>query len=76
VLKEGKDEDQKICYYLPCYVRFKVKEIGEVNIEGLKGAVSGTLLFSFYYGDMPKKLVKQFVGKNTEKSILLQFSRQ
>lgn len=61
--------------YLPCYVRFKVKEIISIDIEGLQGTVSGTLLFSFYYGDLDDKILKQFIGDG-DKSILLQFSRQ
>ena len=72
VLKEaGK---KKTTYYLPCYVRFKVKELIGVDIDALQATVSGTLLFGFSYGKMDKKIVDQFVGGN--KAILLQFSRQ
>jgi hypothetical protein len=39
------------------------------------GTISGTLLFSFYYGNLDRKIVDQFVGEGS-KSILIQFSRQ
>lgn len=60
---------------MPCYVRFKVKELLNIDIEGLQGQVSGTLLFSFYYGNLSRDIVDQFVGE-ADKGILLQFSRQ
>jgi hypothetical protein len=65
----------KIIYYLPAYVRFKVKELLSLDIEGLQGEVSGTLLFSFYYGNLSQEILDQFVGE-AEKGILLQFRRQ
>ena len=66
---------KKILYYLPCYVRFKVKELLNINIEELTATVSGTLLVTIYYGNMNKSIVDQFTGEGS-KAILLQFSRQ
>lgn len=60
---------------MPCYVRFKVKEIEAIDIEGLQGTISGTLLFSFYYGNLDRHIIDQFVGEGS-KAILIQFSRQ
>jgi hypothetical protein len=60
--------------YLPCYVRFKVKEISKIDIEGLNGEVSGTLLFTFYYGAVDRAIIDRFVGG--ENAILLNFSHQ
>jgi hypothetical protein len=73
VLKEPKSN--RTLYYLPCYIRFKVKEISSLDIEGLQAVISGTLLFSFYYGNLDRRIVDQFVGDGS-KAILLQFSRQ
>lgn len=72
VFKE--DKKKKVTYYLPCYVRFKVKELINVDIDDLTASVSGTLLFSFCYGNMDEELVDAFL--EGDKHILLQFSRQ
>jgi hypothetical protein len=56
-------------------VRFKVKDVDQIDVTGLHGTISGTLLFTFYYGNLDKKIVNQFVGKGS-KAILIQFSRQ
>jgi hypothetical protein len=60
VLKEEKKT--RTLYYLPCYVRFKVKELLNIDIEGLQSSVAGTLLFSFYYGNLDRAILEQFVG--------------
>jgi len=51
-----------------------VKELISVDIDGLTASVSGTLLFSFFYGEMDEELVNSFL--EGDKHILLQFSRQ
>jgi hypothetical protein len=43
-------------------VRFKVKELLNINIEELTATVSGTLLVTIYYGNMSKSIVDQFTG--------------
>lgn len=73
VLRESKKK--KTIYYIPCYVRFKVKELLNINIDDLTATVSGTLLVTIYYGNMDRKIVDQFTGEGN-KAILLQFSRQ
>lgn len=47
-------------YYLPCYVRLKVKAITEMSLEERKGSFSGTLIFSFYYEGLPEEVLDQF----------------
>ena len=54
LIEEKKD---KITYYLPCYVRLRVKNIKEFQIESLSGVVSATLLFGFYYGILPNDIL-------------------
>lgn len=74
LIEESKD---KTIYYLPCYIRLKVKTIKELEIEKLSGVVSGTLLFSFYYGNLPQEILSQFTGpEDDKKAILIQLSRQ
>ena len=73
LVEEKKD---KITYFLPCYVRIKVKSVKQLEIESLSGMISGTLLFSFYYGNLPRYLIDQFTGPDATKSILLQLGRQ
>ena len=73
VIKEEKKN--RTLYYLPCYVRFKVKEILTIDIAALQATISGTLLFSFSYGNLGRDIVDQFVGEGA-KAILLQFGRQ
>lgn len=48
-----------------------------MEIEKLSGVVSGTLLFSFYYGNLPEGILAQFTGpEDDKKAILIQLSRQ
>ena len=60
---------------MPCYVRLKVKNIKEFDLEKLSGIVNATLLFSFYYGNLPTHILEQFTGDG-KKAITLQLSRQ
>ena len=39
-------------YYLPCYVRLLVKEISNINVAEMQAEVVGTLIFTFYYGNL------------------------
>jgi len=59
---------------LPCYVRFKVKELINIDVSDLTATVSGTLLVSIYYGNLSMDIVKPFSKGN--KPIMIQFSRQ
>lgn len=63
-------------YYLPCYVRFVVKEITKVNVAEMQAEVLGTLLFTFYYGDLDEKILNKFThfGQN-HKPIFLEFNK-
>lgn len=72
LIEEKKD---KIFYYLPCYVRFKVKSVNEFDVEKLSGVISGTLLFGFYFGNLPEHLLQQFT-RDGSKAVTLQFARQ
>jgi hypothetical protein len=67
-----------LVYYLPCYVRFLVKEIKNVDAEGMEATVAGTLLFSFYYGNVEQELIQAFAGEGGEQlsAILLEFNQE
>ena len=68
-------QPSKVTYYLPCYVRLKAKGITKLSIQEHEATVSGTLLIDFYYGEMDKKILNQFIGKG-KKAILVQFDYQ
>jgi hypothetical protein len=37
----------------------------------MEGTVTGTLLFSFYYGSIDRSIIEEFVGEGKGKAILL-----
>ena len=42
----------------------------------MEALVSGTLLFSFYYGSVPKEYLDRFVGQDAEMAIPLEFNQE
>jgi hypothetical protein len=75
---EEVEADGDLVYYLPCYVRFLVKEIEDVNVEAMEATVAGALVFSFYYGNVDPGLVQAFAGEGGEQksAILLEFNQE
>jgi hypothetical protein len=69
------DSTDSLTYYLPCYIRFLVKEIDKVNAAEMEATLSGTLLFSFYYGNIDRSIIEEFVGEEKKKAILLEFNQ-
>lgn len=66
------NEKNELCFYMPAFLRLKVKDIDNINISDYEAQFSGTMLFSFYYGDTPLELIEFFLGKDEEsKAILL-----
>ena len=58
-------------------MRLKVKSINELDVDNLKGVVSGTLLFAFYYGNLPESILEQFTSNEEgSKAVTLQLERQ
>ena len=55
-------------------MRLKVKEILNINIDNLTATIAGTLLISFYYGNLDPRILGQFTGE-ANKAILVQLSR-
>lgn len=55
------DKGNTIFYYLPCYLRFKVKNIEAITMESLAGSASGAFLMDIYYGDLEDELLEQFI---------------
>ena len=62
-------------YYLPTYIRFKVKDVDRLDIGSLEGSIEGTMLLTFHYGEIPLSIIEQFVGEDSPKAILLQFNQ-
>ncbi len=50
--------DEKIIYYLPCYLRLKVKNFISISLESLSGSFNSVLVFSVYYGYLPNDIVE------------------
>lgn len=42
----------------------------------MEATVTGTLLFSFYYGKVDPEIVNLFVGPDSQKNILLEFNQE
>lgn len=59
-----------LTYYLPCYMRIKLKNIKEMELAELKAEVNATLLLTIYYGPLPSGVVKQI-----KKNLILLFDR-
>ena len=64
-----------VVYYLPTYIRFKVKDIDRMEISSLEGTIDATFLLTFFYGEIPENIIDQFVGDDADQSILLQFNQ-
>ncbi len=45
-------------YYLPSYIRFLLKEIDKVSAAEMEAVISGTLLFSFHYGNIDRNIIE------------------
>jgi hypothetical protein len=53
-----------------------VKEIENVSAEGMEASLIGTLLFSFYYGQLARETIEEFVGEGGGKRIFLEFNKE
>ena len=45
--------DTKMVYYLPVYLRMTVRRVHHIELESSIAQVSGTLIFSIFYGGLP-----------------------
>lgn len=61
---------ERTYYYVPCYLRHKLKHFHSISLETLTAEFSSVLLFSVYYGDLPAHVVEQL-----QEGIVLQFNR-
>jgi hypothetical protein len=66
----------KLVYFIPCYVRLKVKSISDLDMVKASGTIDGTLLFSYYYGNLPSEVLERIYGKTASKAIVLQIAGQ
>ena len=52
-------------------MRMKIRHLSEVNINNLEAAFKGTMLFTIYYGDLPRDIVVDFTDKNKGDNFIL-----
>jgi hypothetical protein len=63
-------QKEKTVYYVPCYLRLKVKNFISVFLSSQEAEINADLLFSVYYGSLP-----QFTLQELQQNIILQFNR-
>ena len=49
--------------YLPAYLRIKIKNFTEMDLEQLKAEMNSTFIFSVFYGDIEDKIGKEGLDK-------------
>jgi hypothetical protein len=54
LLEEGKEN----VIYLPAYLRIKIKNFTEMDLEQLKAEMNSTFIFSVFYGGLEEKIGK------------------
>jgi hypothetical protein len=64
-------------HYLPCYVRFLLKEIENICAVDMEAYVFGNIIFSFAYEDTHRKLIDQFTSKDDKApAIIMEFNKE
>ena len=67
VLVENRGE---VFYYLPCYLRFKLKHFVSIELAAQEAVINGDLIISFYYGKLSSFLVEAL-----KSSVTIHFNR-
>jgi hypothetical protein len=57
VIQEG--EGSKATYYIPGFLRVKVKNFTEMNLENLDAQMNAAIIFTVYYGSLPEELAQK-----------------
>ena len=57
-------------YYLPCYLRLKVKNIVDISLTAMQASFNADLIFTIYHGGLSEELVEHL-----QHSIVMQFNR-
>ena len=70
VLFEQEKKKNEDIYYVPAYVRLKVKNFTEMNLDSLDSQMNGTLLFTVFFGDMDTYFVEKMMD-----GVILLFNR-
>jgi hypothetical protein len=69
IFEKGKSKSKDV-YYIPGYLRYKVKNFTEMNLDNLEGCTNATVIFNVYYGTISRKIVKKLLN-----NIILLFAR-
>ena len=59
VIKEPGLKASKDVYYVPGYLRIKCKNFTGMDLENLNAGMNTTLIFTVFYGKLPKELVTE-----------------
>lgn len=51
----------KETFYLPVYMRFKIKNVDEINMDNMTASINGALIMTIHYGQMEDYLLNQFI---------------
>jgi hypothetical protein len=51
-------QKDKYLYYIPCYLRLKVKNFVSIDIASQEAEINADLIFTLYYARLPSFIVK------------------
>jgi hypothetical protein len=51
-------QKERDVYYLPCYLRLKIKKFMSINIFSQEAEINADLLFTVYYGLIPAFIIQ------------------
>lgn len=51
-------QKENLIYYVPCYLRLKVKNFISLNVETLTAEINVVMIFTLFYGGLPKHVIK------------------
>jgi hypothetical protein len=57
---------KKSNFYVPAYLRMKVKNFTSIDLEQLNAELNADLIFNIYYGDL-KEIGPKFISKEDQK---------
>lgn len=63
-------QKDKQLYFVPCYLRLKVKNFVSINIASQEAEINADLIFTLYYAHLPP-----FIVENLTQNIVFQFNR-
>ena len=56
------DPGKEDTYFVPAYLRIKVKNFTEMNLDSLDAQINATLIFTVFYGNLSNDVVDELVN--------------